>query len=462
MSLRLLLLSVLFAFSVLPVWSQSHLVATSDMPEATAFNNGHKLAVEGWPLQPARLHAVFASANDVFHSFSTNLGNTWSSPLNVSQTSGPSRYPAIVRDSLLGALFAVWQDSTPGQDEIYCSSNQGNAWSAPVNVSNTPGQSIHPSLDADYQGRLHLVYADKSSGNYEIYYQRYESGAWTDTLNLSRNTGLSDFPSLGAYGDDVYVCWEDNSSGHYRIFRRFWNGTTWSAAEPLTSDTISSRHPSLSCLASMDVRFSVTWEDSGSGGFRVRVIGVNGGGGGGAHPNLYPVISNIGTTWAYLSWQDRDSVYLTGYYFMRGYWTSPLAISQGRYPSLLGSNLLYTRGVSSPYQIMFTGGYYPIGVEADEQLDKALPLILALHPNPSTGFVKTSLSLSRSASLSLEVYDLQGAVVRTLARTTLPPGRHEFLWDGRDDFGNKIPSGIYLLRASAGPRSQTARVLLLR
>jgi len=461
MSQRLLLLSVLILFSVLPAWSQVQ-VATSDMPEATALNNGHKLAVEGWALQPARIHAVFTSANDVFHSFSTNLGSTWSSPAAVSQTSGPSRYPAIVRDSLLGGLFAVWQDSTPGQNDIYLSSNQDGSWSTPINISNTSGQSIHPSLEADLQGRLHLVYADNSSGNYEIYYQRYESGAWSDTLNLSRNTGLSDFASIGAYGDDVFVCWEDKASGNYRIFRRFWNGAAWSAADTLTSASLSSRHPSLSCLASLDASFSVTWEDSGSGGFRVCVIGVNGGSGVGSQPDLYPVVSNIDSTWAYLSWQDRDSVCQTSYYFMDRYWTSPRALSQGHYPSLLGSNLLYTRGVSSPYQVMFAGGYYPIGVEEDAQLKKALPLTLALHPNPSRGRMTVALSVPQPAFLSLEVYDLRGALLRTLARTTLPAGRHEFLWDGRDAQGHPVPSGVCLLRASAGPKSQTARVLLLR
>lgn len=461
MSQRLLLLSVLIAFSVLPVWSQVQ-VATSDMPEATALNNGHKLAVEGWPLQPARLHAVFTSANDVFHSFSTNRGGTWSTPANVSQTSGPSRYPAIIRDSLLGGLFAVWQDSTPGQNEIYLSSNQGGSWSTPVNVSNTSGQSIHPSLEADTQGCLHLVYADNSSGNYEIYYQRYESGAWTDTLNLSRNAGISDFSSVGAYGDDVYVCWEDDTAGNFEIFERHWNGSAWSAMRNLSQSTTNSRWPSLSCPADIsppyNAGFSVTWVEADTA---IRVIGVNGGGGSRPHPCLYPAISNIGTTWAYLGWQEHDTLWIQGYYIYQGGWGPPHALCQGRYPSVFGSNCLFTQGLSSPYRVMFTGGYYPIGVEEEEPVGKP-SLVLSLHPNPSAGLVRASLSFSQEASLSLVVYNLQGAVIRTLARAQALAGRHEYLWDGRDDFGHKVPSGVYLLRASAGSKSQTARVLLLR
>jgi hypothetical protein len=463
MNQRLLLLAVLIFFSVLPVRSQPPpvQVATTDMPEATAFNNGHKMAIEGWVMPSSPLHAVYTSANDVFYSSSSNRGGGWSTPVNVSQTSGPSRYPAIVRDSVHNTLFVVWQDSTPGQNDIYLSSNQGGSWSTPINVSNTSGQSIHPALEADHLGRLHLVYADNSTGNNEIYYQCYQSGAWLDTLNLSRNTGLSDFPSIGAYGDDVYVCWEDKTSGNYRIFRRFWNGTTWSTADTLTSASVSSRHPSLSCPASWDVQFSVTWEDSGSGGFGVRVIGINYGGGVGSQPDLYPVISNVGTTWAYLCWQDRDTVKGSSYYFMEGGW-GPYTAGQGHYPSLLGSNLLYTQGDSIPYRVMYSGGYYPIGVEEDAQVNNTLPLALSLHPNPSPGRVTVELSLPQLASLSLEVYDLRGALLRTLARTTLPPGRHEFLWDGRDTHGHPLPSGVYLIRASAGPETQTARVLLLR
>jgi hypothetical protein len=462
MSQRLLLLAFLVFFSVLPVWSQLPVqVATSDMPEATAFNNGHKLAFEGWITAPLSIHAVFTSANDVFHSFSTNRGSTWSSPVNVSLTSGPSRYPAIVRDSLLGALFAVWQDSTSGQNEIYCSSYQGNAWSTPINVSNTPGQSIHPSLDADRQGRLHLVYVDNSSGNYDIYYQRYESGAWSDTLNLSRNTGLSDFPSVGAYGDDVYVCWEDNTPGNFDIFERHWNGSAWSVFRNMSQSPVNSLYPSLSCPSSWDPGFSVTWGEMDSAHFE---LVLNGGRWSSARPCLFPVVSVVGRTWTYLAWQEpfggmRDSIYFR---YLYGFWFGPFLIDAGRYPSVVGANFLYTKGDTSPYRVLFWATGYPVGVAERNKEDAFTVFSFTIHPNPSPGRMTVELSLPQPASLLLEVYDLQGAVVRTLARAKLPPGRHEFLWDGRNDFGHKVPSGVYLLRASAGSKSQTARVLLLR
>jgi len=463
MSQRLLLLAFLIIFSVLPAKSQFPVqVATSDMPEATALNNGHKLAVEGWPLQPARLHAVFTSANDVFHSFSMNLGSTWSSPVNVSQTSGPSRYPAVAWDSLYSALFAVWQDSTSGRNQIYCSSYQGNVWSAPVNVSNTPGQAIYPALEADRQGRLHLVYADNSSGNYDIYYQRYESGSWTDTVNLSRDTGRSDFPSLEVYRDDVYVCWQDTSPGYYAVLERRWNGSAWSPASRLSRAGVNSYHPSFSCPGFLDFGPSLAWIEADT---VFRFYGaIPGGGGSRTHPCFSPVVSSGCTTQINLGWQEQDTFWIQIYYKYGGgpRWYDPVPVAQGRYPSIFGDNYLFTRGLSSPYQVMYWASGYLSGAEVEDPVRHIFPLSLALRPNPSPGCVTVSLSLPQPASLLLEVYDLQGAVVRTLARTTLPAGRQEFLWDGRDDFGHKVPSGVYLLRASAGSKSQTARVLLLR
>lgn len=456
LTLSLLLLTVLPARAQLPVQ-----VAISDMSEATAFNNGHKIVIERFAF-PARLHAVFTSSNDAFYSSSTDNGNTWSVLVNVSLSPGPSRYPAIVRDSLSGTLFAVWQDSTPGQNDIFFSYNQSGSWSQPVNVSLTSGQSLHPSLDIDRLGRLHLVYADNSSGNLDVYYQRYESGAWTDTLNLSRNAGISDFPSVGAYGDDVYVCWEDNTLGRYDIFERHWNGSAWSLVRNMSQSPADSRYPSLSCPSSWDPGFSVTWGEMDSAHFELVLL--NGGRWSSARPCLFPVVSVVGWTWTYLGWQEpsggmSDSIYFRYHY---GFWFGPFLIDAGRYPSVVGANFLYTKGDTSPYRVMCWATGYPVGVAEKEKGEGLSVSSLALSPNPTKGSVSISLSLPQSSPLILSVYDLHGAEVRILARTTLLPGRHGFFWDGRDAQGHPVPSGVYLVRAIGGGKSWTGKVLLLR
>lgn len=75
--------------------------------------------------------------------------------------------------------------------------------------------------------------------------------------------------------------------------------------------------------------------------------------------------------------------------------------------------------------------------------------LAAAYPNPFRGTSALSFEMAREGELSLEVYDLRGARVRTLARGTHPAGRHSLTWDGRDDTGRPLPAGLYMVRMTA-------------
>ena len=72
------------------------------------------------------------------------------------------------------------------------------------------------------------------------------------------------------------------------------------------------------------------------------------------------------------------------------------------------------------------------------------------------------LALASAAHVELAVFDVAGRRVRTLARASLAAGRHPVTWDGRDDGGRVLGAGVYLVRANAGGRVLTQRVLRVR
>ena len=96
----------------------------------------------------------------------------------------------------------------------------------------------------------------------------------------------------------------------------------------------------------------------------------------------------------------------------------------------------------------------------------AAPARLALlpnHPNPFNPRTCLSLSLPAPARADLAVYDLAGRRVRTLlAAAPLPAGTHEVEWDGRDEEGAELPSGVYLVRVKAGRSAATRKITLLK
>jgi flagellar hook assembly protein FlgD len=60
------------------------------------------------------------------------------------------------------------------------------------------------------------------------------------------------------------------------------------------------------------------------------------------------------------------------------------------------------------------------------------------------------------------VCDLRGRVVRTLADRVMAAGPAQVAWDGRDDRGAALPSGIYLARVNAGGAGSTTKLVLAK
>jgi hypothetical protein len=94
-----------------------------------------------------------------------------------------------------------------------------------------------------------------------------------------------------------------------------------------------------------------------------------------------------------------------------------------------------------------------------------LPAITALsgvHPNPFNPQTTISYELAVAAVVELEIYDVKGALVRRLVREAMPAGRHAAVWNGEDDGGARVASGVYLARFSAGAYRDFTKLLMVK
>jgi hypothetical protein len=92
------------------------------------------------------------------------------------------------------------------------------------------------------------------------------------------------------------------------------------------------------------------------------------------------------------------------------------------------------------------------------------PALLTLHanrPNPFSSTTVIPFSAGRSGIVSLSIYDVRGRRVKTV-RIKTGPGDASFLWDGRDDRGRAVSSGIYFYRVEASGASATRKLVILR
>ena len=101
------------------------------------------------------------------------------------------------------------------------------------------------------------------------------------------------------------------------------------------------------------------------------------------------------------------------------------------------------------------------GAGADE-IEKRTFALDQNRPNPFNPVTKISFSLAAGSPASLVVYDVQGRAVRRLVVGPLAAGSHVVVWDGRDDAGRAVPSGIYLYRLETGEKNTTRKMILLQ
>lgn len=89
---------------------------------------------------------------------------------------------------------------------------------------------------------------------------------------------------------------------------------------------------------------------------------------------------------------------------------------------------------------------------------------LRLHsgqPNPFRVSTSLRFDLPAAARVSLAVFDAAGRRVRSLVSGPQTPGTHAAVWDGRDDAGHEVASGLYLARLEAGGQTQATRLVRL-
>ncbi|RMG94891.1 MAG: T9SS C-terminal target domain-containing protein [Chloroflexi bacterium] len=95
------------------------------------------------------------------------------------------------------------------------------------------------------------------------------------------------------------------------------------------------------------------------------------------------------------------------------------------------------------------------------------PILHQNYPNPFNPSTTIVFSLpynspTGQARITLQIFDITGRKVRTLIDSDLPAGNHVVQWDGTNDAGQPVSSGLYFYRLNAGKFQQTRKMLLLR
>jgi hypothetical protein len=85
----------------------------------------------------------------------------------------------------------------------------------------------------------------------------------------------------------------------------------------------------------------------------------------------------------------------------------------------------------------------------------------ANYPNPFNPTTNISFSLPAEAEIKLNIYNIKGQKVKTLSNSVYPQGNHNVVWNGRDDNGQPVGSGVYFYRLHVDGKTLATRKCLL-
>ncbi|MBC8414871.1 MAG: T9SS type A sorting domain-containing protein [Candidatus Cloacimonetes bacterium] len=111
-------------------------------------------------------------------------------------------------------------------------------------------------------------------------------------------------------------------------------------------------------------------------------------------------------------------------------------------------------------------GCYEFGaepyVEVTQNLIPNTQYHLTNYPNPFNPETKIVFNLPESGQVKLEIYNIKGQKVKTLLDCYMSPGRSEMIWNGKDDNGKRVSSGVYFYQLVAEKKTITKKMILIK
>ena len=133
--------------------------------------------------------------------------------------------------------------------------------------------------------------------------------------------------------------------------------------------------------------------------------------------------------------------------------------------NIFSETITINESLGSGYDIKIIAGDQQYVDDMIRQILEDIPNEFSLsqnYPNPFNPTTKIDFALPRSADVSITIYNLMGQKVNVLMNSNLEYGYHTVIWNGLDQFGSPVASGVYFSELRSKSFRQTKKMLLLK
>lgn len=467
----------------------------------------------------------------------SSVAQQWSEPVQINTLQGYNSNPDFHIDKI-GTIHCVWSYKIEANHRIIYyskSTDDGQTWSTPENVSqNTDLWMENPHIVADSQNNVHLSY-DINVGNSSatlIVHRKFNGNTWSDADTVSLGwPGARHNRLVIDHNDKLYCFWFHEYQGG-TVFYKTLENDQWGELMMVYDNNDLFFFMKGTVDSMNNIYCSGVHHYDGQGGYDDRIISFN-------------FIDGEWSDWVQLSdntsWGGNDIA--IDYYnnpqivwrqeindsippdhgthyskFDSGNWSYPAMIAENSDDQAIaidknnevhivdneksenGYNLVHYQIINNEWvgEIINEDNYgffvnklsyreqylYLLNIKVDTVIgacpessiniskfeittnieNSFTPSInyYKIYPNPTSGKTTISYNLNTAKHTSIIIYSLKGELIKTIIDKKLAPGVHKTKWNGTDKNGKEVKNGLYLVRLQVDKQIMTRSVELIK
>ncbi|MDP3025162.1 MAG: T9SS type A sorting domain-containing protein [candidate division Zixibacteria bacterium] len=361
-------------------------------------------------------------------------------------------YPAIAMDGS-GKFVVAWQDERISKFDIYA--QRFNSSGAPLgsnfkvndDVGATP--QAYAAVAIDGSGDFVITWEDDRNSISDVYAQRYNSTGAPLGSNFKVNevswAASRPFIAMDDSGNFI-ITWQDYRNGNYDIYAQRYSSSGTSLGSNLkVNDEVGTANQWSPAIAMDDSgNFVITWYDYRNGL---------------TNPDIY--------VQRYNSFGDPigGNCLVPNAQYSSFAQTNPAVVANNSNIYLVWQDNRRSKGWDI-YAKVVDWNWTKVGEEEIAGLPSSFELGQN-YPNPfnpttTIQFRVGSLEFGRPLHTTLKIYNVLGQLVKTLVDEEKLPENYNIIWDGKDDAGKDVASGIYFYQLKTKNYTATKKMVLLR
>jgi hypothetical protein len=407
-------------------------------------------------------------------------GVEWGEPWQLGDAGMSDQSPDFGLDPQ-GTPWIVWEsrDHDMHMSSILCSAWSDTGWSAPSVVNADSGNMGSQQIVFDGTTPLVVWTGNGHVGTgSDLKYSLFEGGSWRPSAIASQPDGPDDYDlspvcEVGPSGE-IRLCWWAGNSYEFfspDVVTSRWHRNGWGSEQTISAEGTrkADTYPDMALTGDGGAWFVWTcyhevappWDDDIRGTFCSEATPVSFG--------ALEAVPNASGTEVLVSWYAGGEAGDGPFHAWRAT-TTQESQEYGSEPGASAERLTSAPITDPPYEWVDAGvragSRYSYWVEWEQRQGSVylgpasvylpgsigdLPARL-LHalPNPSTGGARIAYEQAEEGTVGVEIYDVSGRRIAQIRAPYRPPGRYDGLddslqWDGRDERGNPVASGVYLV-----------------